>query len=206
MRWNGLLMAAIVIPLAAAPAAAQDKPAPVEEQTCTALVLPSVVGASGNAADMANIVRDLFATYLTGPTLKSVSLEARLPSQAVEEARQKQCDHVLVVKLTEKHHGGSSLGKAVGQAAGTAAWYIPGGGVAGEVARGTTAGVASAVSTLASGTRANDEMQMEYTLSTVGGRTLLTRSDKAKSSADGEDLVTPLVERAAMAIAAAPAK
>ena len=202
MRWETLLVAAM---MAGAPAlaAAQD----ADAQTCTALVMPSVTGAQGSAADLAGTTRDLFATYLSGPTLRSVPLDARLPSQAVEEARQKNCGRVLVVKLTQKTKGGGSgVGKAVGQAAGTAAYYLPGGGVGGAVARTTAAATASAVSSIASGTHAKDELLIDYTLSTVDGRTLLTRTDKAKAQADREDLLTPLVERAAIAIAAAPSK
>lgn len=203
-RRIGALIAAAVAGSAVA-AFAQDE---AGAKTCTALVMPSVTGAQGSAVDMAATVRDLFASYLTGPTLRALPLEARLASQAVEEARQKDCGRVLVVKLTVKPHGGggSTVGKAVGSAAGTAAWYLPGGGVGGAVVRTTTAATASAVSSIASGTHAKDELSIEYTLSTTDGRSLLSRSDKAKANANGEDLITPLVERAATAIAAAPPK
>lgn len=202
MTLQGLLIAGTMLLPSTAPAAQ----VPPDGQTCTALVMPSVTGAEGNASQIATTVRDLFASYLTGPSMRAVALDARLPSQAVEEARQKKCDRVLLITLTEKHHGRSVLGQAVGQAAGTAAWYIPGGGVTGAVVRGTTAGVASAVSAIASSTHAKDELEIQYTLNTVGGQTLLKKSDKAKAKADREDLLTPLVERAAMAIAALPAK
>jgi hypothetical protein len=33
---------------------------------------------------------------LTGPSLRLVPLEARLPSQAIEEAKQKPCDDILL--------------------------------------------------------------------------------------------------------------
>lgn len=201
MRSRTFLIAAVLLVSSSLSLRAQD--APAASQVCTALVMPSVTGAQGSAVQLATTVRDLFATYLTGPTLRAVELDARLPSQAVQEAQQKQCDRVLLVTIVQKHRGGgSAIGQAVGQAAGTAAWYIPGGGVGAAVARSTGEGVASAVSSIASGTRAKDELQMEYTLKTVAGQTLLKRSDKAKAQANGEDLITPLVERAAMAIAA----
>jgi len=199
------VVGAAIVAALATPAFAQEAAA---GQTCTAMVLPSVTGAEGSATAMATSVRDLFVSYLTGPTLRSVPLEARLATQAVEEAKQKNCEHVLVVTMTLKRHsGGHNVIGAVGNAAGTAAWYIPGGGgTAGAVVRGTSASTAAAVSSLASSTRAKDELQIQYTLSTVDGKTLLTRSDKAKAASDREDLITPLVERAATAIAAAPAK
>ncbi len=204
MTWRKVFAAAAMLMLFSVPgmAAAQDpQPAPL---ACVAIVMPSFEGAEGNATQMATAVRDLFASYLTGPSMRAVALDARLPSQAAEEARQKQCRHLLVVKLTQKHHGRSVLGNAVAQAAGTAAWYIPGGGAAGAVVRGTAAGAAQAVSVIADSTHAKDEVQMQYSLTgSSDGSALLAKTDKAQAHADHEDLLTPLVERAATAIAAA---
>jgi hypothetical protein len=56
---------------------------------------------------------------------------------------------------------------------------------------------------MASNTRAKDELQIEYRLASSAGVTLREGKDRAKASADGEDLVTPLVERMAGAVAAA---
>ena len=204
MGWRGLLIGTLMMPVAAA-AAAQD--APKTDQICTALVLPSVTGAQGNAVDLGETVRALFASYLTGPSLRSVLISARLPTQAVEEARQKQCDRVLLVSITQKRAGKSGgVGKTIASAGSAAAWYIPGGGVGADVARTAAAGVSSAVGSIASTTQAKDEIAMTYTLKTLDERVLLTRSDKAKAQSNGEDLLTPLVERAATAIAVAPPK
>jgi hypothetical protein len=148
-------------------------------------------------------VRDLFVSYLTGPSIRPLALEARLVSQAVEEARQHACDRLLVVTLTRKHHGGGLMGRALGRAADTASWGIPARGVAGAVARGTTAGVAEAVSALAASTRANDELELHYELRPLEGSSIVTKTNKARAHDDQEDLLTPLVEQAATAIAAA---
>lgn len=200
MRWLRVVVTASMLAFAV-PAAAQDT-----DVTCTALVMPSVVGAQGNAVDLGETVRALFASYLTGPSLRSLLIAARLPAQAVEEAKQKQCERVLTVSLTQKRHGKSSLGRTIASAGASAAWYIPGGGIGADVARTAAAGVSSAVGSIASNTQARDEIEMTYALKTLDGRVLLTRTDKAKAQANGEDLLTPLVERAATAIAAAPSK
>jgi hypothetical protein len=201
MRWLSVVITASMLAVAA-PAAAQGT-----EQVCTALVLPSVTGAQGNAVDLGETVRALFASYLTGPTLRSVIIAARLPAQAVEEAKEKQCGRVLLVSITQKRAGkGGGVGRTIASAGSAAAWYIPGGGIGASVARTAAAGVSSAVGSIASTTQAKDEIAMTYTLKTLGDRVLLTRSDKAKAQANGEDLLTPLVERAATAIAVAPAK
>ena len=175
-------------------------------QACVAIVLPSAAGVEGDALAFSNSLRDLFASYLTGPSVRAISLEARLASQAVEEARTKECGHVLVTKITKKRDGGSGWGKALGQAAGSAAYYgVPyaGGGAAAAAARGAIVAGAHAVSSMASTTRAKDELTLEFRLGTVD--TVLRASpktEKAKAKSDGEDLLTPLVEKASESIAA----
>jgi hypothetical protein len=146
-------------------------------------------------------LRDVFASYLTGPSLQVVPLQARLASQAMEEATHRNCGHVLTVTLSRKH-GGGALGRVVGHVAGTASWYVPGGGTVGSaVVRGVAIGTAQAVSALAASTKAKDEMQMEYRVSSPTGTIELgpTRV-KRKAKVDGEDLLTPLVEKAAETI------
>jgi hypothetical protein len=181
-------------------ASGQDRPT----KTCIALVLPSVQGVEGSATDAGNAVRDLLASYLNGPSVQALALEARLPSQAVEEARQKQCANVLTATLTRKHSGGGVLAKALAQSAGTAAWSLPGCATVGSaVARSAAVGGAQAVATIASSTKAKDEMRLEYTLSASDGAPRGgPRTQKAKATADREDLLTPLVERAATDIVA----
>lgn len=175
-------------------------------QACVAIVLPSATGVEGDTLAFSNSLRDLFASYLTGPSVRAINLEARLASQAVEEARTKECGHVLVTKITRKRDGGSGWGKALGQAAGSAAYYgVPyaASGAAAAAARGAIVAGAQAVSTMSSTTRAKDELTLEFRLGTVD--TVLRASpktEKAKAKSDGEDLLTPLVEKAAESIAA----
>lgn len=181
-------------------AAAQESPA----KTCIAIVLPSVQGVEASATEVSGGVRDLLASYLNGPSIQVLPLEARLPSQAIEEARQKPCGYFLTATLTRKHGGGGALAKALGQSAGTASLYLPGGATVGSaVARSAVIGGAQAVSTIAWSTKAKDEMRLEYTLSASDGSPRGgTRTQRAKASVDREDLLTPLAERAAADIAA----
>jgi len=178
------------------------------ETTCIAVVLPSVQGVDGSATEVASAVRELFTSYLTGPSLRTVPLEARLASQAIEEARQKDCGQVLVTTLTRKRSGGSALGRALGQAAGTAAWSVPGvAGTGGAVARGAVIAGAQAVSSLAGSTKAKDEMRLDYKISPLdAAASAKPETLKVKAAADGEDILTPLVEKASEAIAAGLAK
>lgn len=181
---------------------AQNKQSPSPDAPCVAIVMPSVEGVEDSTA-VASSVRSLLQSYLTGPSLRSIALDAKLVSQANQEAIQKQCTKVLTVSLTRKTGGnGKSKVATAAQAAGTAAGYIPGGGI-GEiaVAAGAAAG-AQAIGSLASTTRAKDEMRIEYRVTTVDGAQVLPpKTDSRKAQSNGEDIVTPLVERAANAIA-----
>jgi len=196
--------------LAGPVALAQDAPpAPASPtpEICIAMALPSVQGAEGNATDVATAVRDLFTSYLQGPTMKVVALDARLTPQATEEARQKSCEHMLVASVIRKRGGGGKLGRVIGQAGSTAAWYAPVGSVGAAVARSAVIAGAQAASAIASNTRAKDEVRIQYRLVSTDGRVVVKqKEEKAKASADGEDLLTPLVQTVSESIAAAVLK
>lgn len=174
---------------------------PQSNVACVAIVLPSVDGVD-DSTRVGTSVQSLFQSYLTGPTLRSILLQAKLPSQATQEAIQKQCSNVLTVSLTRKAGGnGKSKVATAAQAAGSAAGYIPGGGIAEIAVAGAAAG-AQAIGTLASNTRAKDEMRIQYQVARVDGVPILPpKTDSRKAQSNGEDIVTPLIERAANAIA-----
>lgn len=175
--------------------------APAPDARCIAVAMPAVQGVPGNAADAASGLRDLIISYLTGPSQKIVSLEAKLQSQAIEEAHVKGCEPILFISLTRKT-GGGRLTKALGQAAGSSAWYLPGGGtVASATARAAAAGGLQVASSMASSTKAKDEVRLEYRLQTASGRTEFGPKTESQTAAvDGEDLLTPVVMRAAETI------
>lgn len=180
----------------------QQEPRP--SSTCIALTLPSVEGIDGSATSFAAAVRDLFASFLTGPGLKTVQLESRLPSQAALEAREKDCREVLLATVTRKRSNGNGFSSIVGRTAGMAAVRTPvGGGVAGAIASGATSAVGQAIYGLASQTKAKDEIELTYRLGAPDAVANATPvSSKAKAKVDGEDLLTGLVERAAATIVA----
>ena len=199
-----LAAATAAVLLAGTPGVADsNQDTPPSAQTCLAIVLPSVQGVEGSAADVASAVRDLFVSYLSGPSIRTISLEARLPSQAVLEARQKDCGQVLIPSMVRKRPS-SKLSGFLGQAVGTAAWHMPyGTGVGAAVAAGAAAGAAQAISSFASETAKKDEIELVYRLGTPAS---VEQSKpviaKAKAKVDREDLLTPLVERAAQDIVA----
>lgn len=179
-----------------------------QEQTCIAIAMPSAKGVD-DATAFGTSLRELFMSYLTGPTLRAVALEARLASQAIEEARTKECAFVLLTSVTRVRNEGGGVGRALGRAAGAAASYgVPYGGTAvSSAARGAAVAGAYAISNAAETTKARDEITLDYRIATVDKiANAQPKSQKAKAKNDGEDLLTPLVETASEAIAAAVAK
>jgi hypothetical protein len=153
-------------------------------------------------------VRNTFVGFLNGPSVEVVALSARLPDQALEEARQSQCDYILFSSLTQKKGGGGMFGKVMGNVAGAAGSVIPYGGGAGEVAARTAATTAIyTTAAIAGSIKAKDEVTLEYRLQTVGDqKPVVSNTTKAKAKTDGEDVLTPLVEKAAQTMVSAVRK
>jgi hypothetical protein len=187
--------------LTAAVAVPAPPQAPAQGKVCVALLLPSVDGVD-NATAVATSVRSIFESYLTGPTLQSVMLDAKLASQASQEARQKECPRILTVTVSRKAGStGPSKAGTIARAAGTTAAYIPLPGV-GSVAAGAAEGGAVAVSDLAYHTQAKDEITMTYKVVTADGATVMPlKTESAKAKSNGEDLLTPLIAKASDAVA-----
>ena len=167
------------------------------------LIAPRVQLTSGDVAHATESLRNSFANYLKGPTIEVVTLSARVPAQALDEARQSQCDYVLSVSMNVKKGGGGSMfGRAIGNIAGSAAGHIPGGGSA-TTGAARSAAITGVYTTAAIATtiKAKDELSLEYKLDSVETtKTVLSNSAKAKAKSDGEDIVTPVVETAAKTI------
>jgi hypothetical protein len=153
----------------------------------------------GNAGEAGEALRDLVVSFLSGPTMEPVALESRVRALAIEEAKQKGCAYFVTTTAARKRGGGGGLGRVLGQAAESASWYIPGGSGGAAVGRAVSAGTARTLGHMAATTRAKDEMRLEWTVTALanGARPGSSRSEKLKASSDGEDLLTPLVQRAA---------
>jgi hypothetical protein len=178
--------------------------------TVICLAPPSAQMASGNNVDAANALRDLFASYLTGPTLAVKPLTARLSSQALEEAKQASCRFILFASMKlDRSQGNGALGRIVGGAVQNSASELRGSATsaAARVAVNAAASAATeAARGLASNVKSKDELTLDYHLDAIDGKSLAKKTEKAKASSDGQDLLTPLVERAAEAVANAALK
>jgi hypothetical protein len=169
--------------------------------SCLGVVMPASEGIRGEAGQVETGARELLITQLTDPSLKVVPLAARLRAPALEEARKGDCGRVLMMTLKRKTGGASLTGLTgrVAEGAGNwAAWSIPGGGPAGAATRGAAFAAAAAVGSLASSTRAQDELRIDYEIIGTGDAADSgAQSERMKARADGEDLLTPLMRRVA---------
>jgi hypothetical protein len=167
------------------------------------IVIPKAQMSDGvPAIDASEALRNTFAGFLNGPSVEIVALSARLPQQAIEEAKQSQCDYILFSGLMQKKGGSGMFGKVVGNVAGAAGSVIPYGGGAGEIAARTAVTAVYTTATIAGSVKAKDELTLEYNLLEVEGdqKQVLSNTSKAKAKTDGEDVITPLVEKAAQTI------
>jgi hypothetical protein len=197
-----------LVALTAASLAAQN-PA---SKTTICLAPTTAQMASGNTADGGNAVRESFASYLSGPTLTVAPLNAKLQSQAREEAKQASCNYVVYtsMKLERGKSGGGLFGKIVGEAVQSSAYELrgrAGGSIAGRVVTSAAASAAAeAARNFASNVKTRDELTLDWRLETIDGAVVAKNNAKSKASSDGQDLLTPMVERAAETIANAVAR
>jgi hypothetical protein len=185
------------------------------------IVLPKAQLGQGNAQDVAAPTRQLIMSYMAGPVLELVPLDARIPAQIEAEARALNCTHVLYTSVEQKK-GGKGLGGIMGKM-GPAAAMLPGVGALGSAGGAMAAGIASqaimqvamqqtqqeAMGSLmqaqAGSVKAKDEISLQYQLVTIGGaKPVIEDTLSAKAKQDGQDLLSPLVEQlATVAVTAA---
>jgi hypothetical protein len=142
-------------------------------------------------------VRDVFTTFLTGPTVRVEPLTARLTSQTREEAKQKNCAFVLYTKVVqERKTSNGLLGRiAAGAVQGGASQVASSAGSVGSRVIASAAASGASSGYYGSSTRTSDKMTLTARLESGDGSTLADNSLTRKAGADGEDLLTALVEQ-----------
>ncbi len=185
------------------------RPVPPPDPVRICLAPAAVESGIGSVDEAVRAVTEAFTTYLTGPTLTVAPLSARLPSQVRQEASAAGCPYLLLptLKHVRKTGTGSGFlsrmaGSAVQQVAAAAGASTS--STVGRIAANAAAGAAGvAAYNYSTSVKTKDEMTLAVRLEALGGRAIVERSDKRKAQSDGEDLLTPLVEQAAEAVAAA---
>lgn len=152
---------------------------------------------------MALGIRDAVAGYFQGTEVEIVALEARIPQALANEAKEKGCAYILNVAVSQKK-GGGGFGKMFATVAPIMSSVVPvagmagtAGAIAGSVAQSSIMSAAS----MSSATKAKDSITFEYSLAaTEGGAVKISNSTKAKAKSDGEDVLSPMMEKMAEAV------
>ena len=198
-------LAAVLLAGSAGAAAAQDSAA--VRRVCLA---PATVEASASSDAAIGAVQEAFTSYLAGPTLTTQVLKARLASQVRQEAAKASCPYLLLSNVKhEKKRGSGLLGRMAAGAAQQGAWEAgaASGSTAGRIAGQAAYGAAGqAAYNYASNFHAKDELTLAYRLESPDGKVVAEGKEKRKAKADGEDLLTPMVEKAAEEVAGAVAR
>jgi hypothetical protein len=173
------------------------------------IVQPRVDMGNGAGGDSGSGLRTLLTKYLTGPKIEIVSIEAMTPAMVEAEAKEKECDYVLYATLTQQVHKKGGFGVLKGARAMSGVVPVVGmsgrtGAVVAQAAAQTAIGVASEMS---ANVKAKSEVSFEYRLTAPGeGSPAASNTEKVKAETDGQDVITPMVERMAAAVVGAAVK
>lgn len=157
---------------------------------------------------LAEAVRNTMVGYLKGPAIEVVALEARLPQQLDAEAKQKECDYVVVATVAHKKGKSGGFGSFMKGAAIVADAAPIGYGSTGAAVAASVATTAVYTAAEVSGSvKAKDELTLDYKMQSPNtGAAVVAGTLKAKAKSDGDDLITQLVEQAAGAVLAGATK
>lgn len=149
-------------------------------------------------------IRDAVAGYFQGTNVEIVALEARIPQALANEAKEKGCAYILNVAVSQKK-GGGGFGKMFATVAPIVSSVVPmagmAGGIAGSVASSVAQTAVMSAANMSSTTKAKDAITFEYSLNAVeGGAVKISNSAKAKAKSDGEDVLSPMMEKMAEAV------
>jgi hypothetical protein len=171
---------------------------------------------STSGMDYGTPIRNAIIAYMNGPAVEIAALDSRIPMQVQAEAQQKECDYILYSTVNVKHGGGGGFGKWM-KMAGPATAVAPMAG--GMNSMGAAAAASVATSTMAQTAAMNslagfngqikskDEVSMAYQFVPTGQQTpKLNSTLKAKATADGEDVMSPLIQQMATTVLTEAAK
>jgi hypothetical protein len=169
------------------------------------------VGQGSNAGgDYSTPIRNAVVALMSGPAVEIAPLDAHIPIQLQAEAQQKQCDFILFSGVSVKHNSGGGFGKFAKMGS-VAASMTPMGMAAGSMrgaAAAQAAGMAAsqmaqqqAINQLAGFNgqiKSKDDVNVQYQLVATGQTApVLQNAMQRKAKADGEDVLTPLLQQAA---------
>jgi len=198
-------LSAVTMPAAtaiAAPSPGDKKPGVVR----IGISMPKAqMGQNAQGPSAGEPLRVMLTQYLAGPSVETIAIVALLPDQIEAEAKSRQCDFVVYSSLTQKKQAGMGFLKNASGLANMIPMVGMANGMSGAIAASSAA--ASQAASLSSGVKAKSDIVLEYHMNAPGNASpLLNTTLDAKATADGEDVITPLVEKEATAIMAEVSK
>jgi hypothetical protein len=166
------------------------------------------IGQAAQGPSAGEPVRVMLVQYLAGPSVETVAIAALLPDQIEAEAKDRQCDFLVYSSLSQKKQtGGMGFLKNASSLANMMPMVAMTNTVSGAIAASSATAAASQAASLSSGIKAKSDVVLEYHMNAVGNTSpVLNTTLDAKATADGEDVITPLVEKEATAIMAEVSK
>lgn len=191
-------------PTANPPAAAVAAPAAATEPIHIGILAPHTSLTDPSVQAIGEQVRVLLARSLSSPEMDTVLLFSATPEQVAVEAKQHHCAFVVDSTITQKK--GSGLNKMMLlQGASMVMPMASIAGIAGSmtgIIAGTAAGAAAnTASSMGVFMHSNTTWTFDYKLLPAGEvQPVLTQSESAKAKKEGEDVLTPMVQHAALTI------
>jgi hypothetical protein len=139
------------------------------------------------SAQMAASIRAIIGARFKGSGVEIIVIEARLPQAIINEAAEKSCFYVLQTTVLRKRSGAklNSMSPVTSLSANAPT-------------------VLYTAADLASTTKSKDEFTFEYSLiSTDGNAVKAKNSFTTKAKTDGEDILSPVIEKMMQAVLAA---
>jgi len=195
-----------------------------ESRLTVGVALPRAQLGQGNgaSADVAEPVRQALMSYLKGPKIEVIALEARIPQQIVAEAGEKGCAFVLYTDVAQVPKGGGmKMFKKLAPLAGVLP--LLGGGGMGNVGAQMAASAVAQTAMQAqmadaqedamshamaaingaqkSNVKAGDSLTLQYKLVRPGEeQPVKTDTISGKAKANGDDVLSPMIEAVAVAV------
>ncbi len=160
----------------------------------------AAVGEGITAADLAAAIQNTLREDLKGTRVDVVFLESKLVSAQGEEAKQKECDFVVSLTASHKKGGGFGFGKMLGQVVSQTGFGATG-SVVGNAVVGVAATAIVSAANLSRRVKSKDELTLDLTIQPISGDAAsVTRQYKARAKADGDDIVSALLEQIAKTV------
>lgn len=168
---------------------------------------------SNSGADYSTPIRSAEVALMGGPAVEVMPLDSHVPMQLQAEAKQKQCDYIMYSSVSVTHGQATGLGKFAKYGTMAANMTPMGAMTHGMAAAAAAQAAAAAASQMAQQQAVNqlagfngqikskDDVSVQYQLVASGQSVPLVQNTlQGKAKANGEDVLTPLLQQAATTV------